>query len=82
MISHNEAQELHRLIGGAITDLSCMAGATTAAVRVELDGPLTRALELAAVLVSDTMGDRTPDPSPVSYAPCITGKIESDADNE
>jgi len=64
MISHNEAQELHRLIGGALQSAEDN--------QWELIGAddLTRALELAALIVADT------EPSPVSYAPCITGRVE------
>lgn len=136
MLSHDEAQELHGRIGAALENFKHMpAGYTAKDAQQELTPILDRALELAALLVSDTMVGVEPptptereatrrylqgemdnvkpsefdgkvkvkftgegeskhlnitaeqygaikkiivpeDPSPVSYAPCITGTIE------
>jgi hypothetical protein len=51
MLSHEEAQELHRLVGGPI-QLAASYGESKVSVDV---GDLERARELAAILVSDTM---------------------------
>lgn len=64
MISNEEAQELHRIIGGIQMDLIAMPGASVKQVRAEVDKPLERALELAALVVADTVEDREPDPTP------------------
>jgi hypothetical protein len=77
MISHNEAQELHRLIGGALQSAEDN--------QWELIGAddLTRALELAALLVSDTS---QPDTSITVYligdedAPNLFGIIYDEED--
>jgi hypothetical protein len=77
MLSHDEAQELHGRIGAALENFTHMpAGYTAADARRELTPLLDRALELAAVLVSDTMeGVEPPTPSPVSHNPCLQGKV-------
>jgi hypothetical protein len=64
MLSHTEAQELHQCIRQGI--------ARDGAYLEALD----RALELAAILVADTMGVEPPTPSPVTYDPCITGTVD------
>lgn len=72
MISYTEAQELHLLIGGPIEvalDRYDIAGAKPDFVMVRVE-ELERARELVALIVTDTT------PSPVSYAPCLTGKVE------
>lgn len=75
MISHDEAQELHRIIGG----LAEQANSHIIMDQGDVIPDLDRALELAAVLVADTMeGGRDSDPSPVSHAPCIQGTIDID----
>jgi hypothetical protein len=69
MLSHKEAQELHQLIGTMHLQVSNKAATDITEDETE------RALELAALLVSDTMGGRDSDPSPVSHNPCLQGKV-------
>jgi hypothetical protein len=71
MLSHKEAQELHRLIGAPIETAreGYDGDLEVSAVMVPVKD-LERARELAALIVADT------EPSPVSYDPCITGKVE------
>lgn len=71
MLSHTEAQELHRLIGGPIetAHVDYDGDLEVVGVMVSVED-LRRARELVAIIVADTT------PSPVSYDPCITGKVE------
>jgi hypothetical protein len=61
MLSHEQAQELHRLIGGVMMDMYAMSPTATAeALSSEMENSLDRALELAALLVADTMPEEEP----------------------
>jgi hypothetical protein len=70
VISHDQAQELHRLLGGPVQlHRDRVEPNHGNCVPVPLE-ELERALELAALVVADT------EPSPVSYDPCIQGTID------
>lgn len=77
MIGHEEAQELHLLVGAPL-ELARQNGAFDPEYVTVKASDLERARELAAVIVADTM----PDPADnVSYFPCIEGVID-DGENK
>jgi hypothetical protein len=71
MLRHEEAQELHRIIGSPIA--AGMGGPVILTAE-----QAERALELAALVVADT----EPHPADnVSYDPCITGTITANGES-
>lgn len=71
MLSHEQAQELHALVGQPI-DAHEQDGYTGRHEPNAILVPLTvleRARELAAIIVSDT------EPQGVDFAPCVTGQV-------
>lgn len=60
MLSHEEAQELHELVGGPL-ELARKNGAFDPEYVTVKASELERARELAAILVSDTDPDREPE---------------------
>lgn len=73
MISHQEAQELHLLIGGPL-EVARQNGAFDPEYITVKASDLERARELAALIVADT--EPTSASSKYTFDPVVTGRIE------